>query len=99
MFLLFQKEYIDKKNIGLFFLMTLFGAVFYSMRYFGALASGRISWYYMFGQMVLLPNIVASMEKRTREVAMYVIVALTILLFMYRLRGSDLVPYVFFWQA
>lgn len=96
---LFQKEYSDKQNLGLFFLMTFFGVVFYIMRYFGALASGRISWYYMFGQLALFPNIIASMEKRTREVATYGVVALAVLLFAYRLHGSDLVPFVFFWQS
>ncbi len=97
--LLFQKEYINKKSLSLFFLMTFFGAVFYIFRYFGALASGRVSWYYMFGQLILLPNIVASMEKRTREVVTYGVVGLSILLFAYRLHDSDLIPYVFFWQV
>lgn len=95
---LFQKEYADKQNYNLFFLLTFYGAVFYIMRYFGASAAGRVSWYYMFGQMILLPNIVASMEKRTREVATYGVVGLSILLFAYRLHDSNLIPFKFFWQ-
>lgn len=93
-----QNNYGNKKHFDLFFLLTFFGATFYSMRYVGGLIAGRISWYYMFGQLILLPNIVSTMEKRTRVIVKFAIVSLCVLLFAYRLHDSNLLVYRFFWQ-
>ncbi len=96
--LIFQKNYSDKKNYDLLFLVTFYGAIFYSMRYIGGLIAGRVSWYYMFGQLILLPNVVSSMEKRTKEVVSISVLILAVLLFAYRLHDSNLIPFKFFWQ-
>ena len=93
-----QKTYGNKKHYDLFFLLTFFGATFYSMRYIGGLIAGRISWYYMFGQLILLPNIVAKMEHKTRTLVKFAIITLCILLFAYRLHDSNLLIYRFFWE-
>lgn len=96
--LFYEKQIDDKENFDFIFFMTLFGAIVYSMRYIGGLIAGRASNYYMFGQIILLPNIINSMDKKTGAVIKSVTIILCVLLFAYRLKGSDLIPFEFFWQ-
>ena len=52
----------------------------------------------MFGQCVLLPASVKGFEKKSVFAIKIVVIILCVALFAYRLHGSDLVPYKFFWQ-
>ncbi len=96
--ILLQKQAKNKKQYEFFFFLTFAGASIYAMRYIGGLIAGRISNYYMFGQIILLPNIIASMDKKTGTVVKCHAIVLCVLLFIYRLIGSDLIPFKFFWQ-
>ena len=95
---LYQDKCRDKKLFDFFFLLTFFGATVYSMRYIGGLIAGRMSNYYMFGQVILLPNIIGRMERQTKIIVYMITLALCILLFAYRLSTSDLIPFMFYWQ-
>lgn len=85
-------------NESFFLAMTAVGCCFYMMRYFGTQALERISFYFMFGQLITLPQVVRQLDGKSQKIAKAVIIVLCIALFAYRLRGSDLVPYRFFWQ-
>lgn len=83
---------------ALAFYFTLVGAATYAIRYFGALASERISYYFIFGQLILLPSTIACMNKRDQIVVKIIVYILAVALFIYRTNGSSLDPYKFFWQ-
>ena len=85
-----------EKNYVLFLSITVLGACFYLMRYFGTLAIERISFYFMFGQIILLPNVINTFDKKTKIIINFIVIILSIALFIYRFIGSDLVPYTFF---
>lgn len=73
--------------------VTILGGICYLLRYFGALAAERISFYFMFGQLILLPNTLACLKSRERAAVKLIVYFLMIALFAYRLRGSDFIPY------
>lgn len=86
------------KDYTFFVLMTFAGAVFYLMRYTGVLIAERISFYFMFGQMIALPNAISRFDKHISFVIKCIVIVLCIALFAYRLSGDGLVAYRFFWQ-
>lgn len=96
--LLLQHQVKDKKKYEFFFFITFVGATVFTMRYIGGLIAGRISNYYMFGQIILLPNLINIMDKRTRVIVKTTTILLCVLLFLYRLKDSNLIPFEFFWQ-
>lgn len=81
-----------------FLALTMIGCCFYFMRYIGALALERISFYFMFGQLITLPSVIKNFDEKSRILINALVIALSISLLSYRLNGSDLVPYQFFWQ-
>lgn len=100
-----QKEKIEDKLLrtevcdqSFFLALTILGCCFYLMRYIGTLALERISFYFMFGQIITLPHVTKYFDTRSKRMINVIVIALSIALFMYRLRGSDLIPYQFFWQ-
>lgn len=89
---------VDRTASTVMFL-TIMGFASYVMRYFGAGISERISFYFMFGQIILLPNTIKHIPAEFRKITNIAVYVLCIALFMYRLRGSDFVPYEFFWNV
>ncbi len=89
----------DNINVTMFYLLLL-GFACYIVRYFGALAVERISFYFMFSQLIILPNAIADgrFETKDKSVIKIIVYLLCILLFAYRLIGSEFVPYMFFWN-
>ena len=96
--LLFAVKKHDDTNFSFFFFFTLIGVTFYLMRYTGVMIAERISFYFMFGQMALFPAALNCLSEKERFFTKYAVYALIFLLFMYRLNGSNLVPFEFFWQ-
>ena len=93
------RDKMDQK-FSLAFYMMLLGFVCYIVRYFGAQASERISFYFMFAQLIVLPNAICSMSNdREKAITKMIVVLLSIALMIYRLSGSELVPYLFYWQS
>ena len=99
--MLFYRNALHKKedkNPSSIMYITLLGFATYVMRYFGAGISERVSFYFMFGQLLLLPNTITHLSidyKKAVTIGSYV---LSILLFLYRLKGSEFIPYEFFWN-
>lgn len=96
----YRKEMVQKKDktASAIMFITILGFVSYVMRYFGAVISDRISFYFMFGQLLLLPNAIKKMPVEYRKPVEYAVCILSIALFLYRLNGTPFVPYEFFWQ-
>lgn len=97
--LIFAGKRRQEKDFTFFFLMTYVGLITFLMRYMGTLATERVSFYFMFGQIIVLPAVLRRFDARTRMIVNTVIYALCILLFIYRLNSSELIPYRFFWQV
>lgn len=87
------------RDYSFFFFMTMLGAVFYLMRYTEVQIAERISFYFMFGQLIVLPNAISRFDKQVAFIVKCVVMALSFLLFAYRLQGDGLVVYRFFWQV
>lgn len=85
-------------DFSFFYFMTLLGATAYAMRYFGTRAAERISYYFMFGQMIVLPKSIKHLSEKSAVLILVTAWGLCLLLFAYRLHGSNMVPYLFFWQ-
>ena len=96
--LLFATKRYEDKDFAFFFFFTLIGATFYLMRYTGVMIAERISFYFMFGQMALFPAAINTLAEKERFFLKFAVYALILMLFIYRLNGSDLVPFEFFWQ-
>lgn len=92
-----RKLYTDRIQTASLYL-TMTGCMCFLMRYVGTLAAERISFYFMFGQLILLPNTINCMKGKDRQLTKFIAVMLMFALFAYRLRGSDFLPYYFFWQ-
>lgn len=96
---LFARDKKYDKNFSFFVYMTILGLCFYLMRYVGTLAVERISFYFMFGQIIVLPAVINRLKTNEKQAVKFLVYLLCFALFAYRLRGSDLVPYEFFWQG
>lgn len=75
--------------------ILIIGLVSYMLRYFGTLAAERISFYFMFSQLALLPNSQYFVVKQQRKIMRIIILVLAVALMAYRLHGSEFVPYRF----
>lgn len=97
-FIAITRYYPEDIDLAFFWYMAFFGFFIYIMRYFAAHAAQRISFYFMFSQMILLPNSLGVFEKRSRKLIKIAIVVLSIALFLYRLNQEGFIPFKFFWQ-
>lgn len=88
----------DDDIMNLFY-FTILGFVCYLMRYTGTIIAERISFYFMFGQILLLPKALKRLVINEREIIKLIVCILSIALFAYRLIGSDLLPFEFFWNV
>ena len=92
-----KKQKKDEEFI-LFFFITYMGFFSYVLRYVELAILERISYYFLFGQIILLPKILGNFDNKVRNIVKTVVIILCALLLAYRLSTSDLIPYVFFWQ-
>lgn len=93
-----EKE--DKNNL-LFFNMTFVSLIIYLVRYF-FMAVERISFYYQFAFIILLPNVIEAIpDNKTKKIIRACALFLACALLMYRcVRGgnANVYTYKFFWQ-
>jgi len=73
------------------------GFVSFLMRYFGTNLADRISFYFVFSQLVLLPNAANMVVPKQRRLMRGIIAVLSIALMVYRLTGTEFIPYRFMW--
>ena len=95
-----KRTMLESQEVGAFYIL-LIGATCYMMSYFGAQAAERISFYFMFSQCIILPNVIVDgrLNSKSRVIALYIDFFLIVALNMYRLQGSDMVPYLWFWSV
>ena len=83
----------ERRKETLFVAMVLIGLTFYLMRYTADVIMERMSFFFMFGQMIVLPMAIKRFSKSSRSIINSSLVILSIILFLYRLSTSDLIPY------
>lgn len=90
----FRKKSENDKEYCFFYYLTFLGFSIYILRYFGTLALERVSFFFMEGQLILLPNSLRN-TKKGKKLMIVIIWILSLLLYYYRIRNST---YRFFWQ-
>ena len=99
--MIFHRQALHKKSDKtqtVIFYVTIIAFISYMMRYFGVGIAERISFYFMFGQVLLLPNTISNISPDYKKATTIGVYVMCLLLFIYRLNGSDLIPYRFFWN-
>ena len=81
-----------------FFYMLLVGFACYILRYTTIQIAERISFYFAFAQIILLPNTLACFKEKEKFLITGAVYLLAFLLFMYRISSSLYVPFLFFWD-
>ena len=94
--LISNRESLKNDDKALAFYVLLTGMVCYIMRYVGALAAERVSFYYMFAQIIVLSDAIENTSSKNKKLVAMIVFFLCILLFIYRMSTSNLVPYHFF---
>lgn len=97
-FIFSNKKQKNDELFKFFFYFTYIGLFTYVLRYVELVILERISYYFLFGQIVLLPKVLNNFDGKVKSITKTITLILCILLFMYRLSSSDLIPYLFFWQ-
>ncbi len=78
--------------------VLIIGMATFIMRYVGVRIAERVSYYFAFSQIGLLPLATNLMVKKDRIYVYVAVAILQIALFAYRLHESNLVVYQFFWE-
>lgn len=91
-------EIDEDKTSTLLYYGAIVGLGVYLMRYFGAQAAERISFYFFFCQIILIPNCIKwSTLPGNKKILTVGVIVFSLLLFIYRIKSSDFIPYIFFW--
>ncbi len=95
--LLFQDK--DKKHYPMFIYMTIIGMITMIMRNTTSAIIERVSYYFAFGQMVVLPSSIKNAGGKKMQTFVNVLVTiLCIGIAFYKASYSVLIPYHFFWE-
>lgn len=97
--LVFDRQIKNNSSQTPLLYILIVGFATYIMRYFGAVIAERISFYFVFAQLALLPNATKIFVKKDRPAIRLIIIVLAVALMAYRLNGSEFVPYMFFWEG
>ncbi|MBO5312812.1 MAG: EpsG family protein [Clostridia bacterium] len=97
--IIFHKELGKDKNEATMFYVLMIGAVCYVMRYIGTTVAERISFYFAFAQLTVLPNSLEYLKPREKKAIKVIVYVLMAGLFAYRLvTSADFLPYEFYWN-
>lgn len=80
------------------YMMIVFFIIFI-LRYIAAGIAVRVSYYYMFSQLVLIPAFLKRLEKNSQFLTVFAIVVLMSVLILHKASYSPLSPFPFFWQT
>ena len=97
--LLFYKETRNARGQTALLYLCIVNLATYLMRYTGVATAERISFYFAFAVILMFANCISGFngaDKKQRFALAFLATALSIGLFVYRLNGSGLVPYLFF---
>lgn len=91
--LVWNPEKYENHECTHLFYVALIGIVCYIMRYFGAREAERISFYFMFAEIILLPNSIAYMKRRDAHLVRFATYSGAILFFLYKMNADIFCPY------
>lgn len=95
-----KEENLDSPHIAFFFYMTLCGFITFAMRFSINTIVQRVSYYFMFGQIIMLPAVIKRVfVGNGRVLVTMASVLLCLGITAYKAGYSVLVPYIFFWQG
>lgn len=95
---LFMLETLKKKPIRIAFYGTIVGFATYLSRFFSNMIMERISYYYFYFVILLVPQLIGEMNPRERQIAKYAFSAFAIALFIYRIRGGAFSTFKFYFS-
>lgn len=95
MTILFNREK-SKKDIFLCILLTALGMVLYLARYFTVHIYERLSYYFLYFPIILIPSLINNFKDKEKNVLYIVVITLAIALFAYRLNGGVFRNFEFF---
>ena len=78
--------------------MAIIGCMFFLGRFISTQIYERISYYFIYSILLLLPQSMKTLKGKDKSLIMVLILLLSILLFAYRLNGSGFQNFTFFWR-
>ena len=86
--LIFNNNF-DDKNVLYPLLILLIGLSFYIVRYLSVQIFERISYYFFYYSLLLLPSTISTFDKKSKSTINVIVAILCILLFLYRIRNTN----------
>lgn len=90
-----KKEHNNINKIGIN--MTFLSFVFFTLGYYVEIAQ-RISWYFLYGNIIALPNLYMLSKDKDRKMIRGFFIILAIIIYLYRFSNNLYTDYHFFWQ-
>lgn len=97
--IMLRGDEVKDTAIRLFFYMTLCGFVVFMLRYSINTIFQRLGYFFMFGQLIMLPKVISKFKGKNNFIARIIVVLLCLGIIVYKSRYSVLIPYTFFWQV
>ena len=85
---LFMNESLKKRNIRTEFLVVVAGFACYIARFFSTMILERLSYYFFYFTLLLLPNLINELEEQERKVVKILFGFFAIILLWYRVRNG-----------
>lgn len=96
---IYNENILEEKHEKTLFYIFVLGTVCFMARYVGAAMAERISYYFLFPIIVLLPKMQAIIVEDQRNLYKMGLLLITVVFFIHHLSGSSFIPYMFFWQS
>lgn len=93
-----KKTDVESRNYYFFFYISCVGLITLIMRNSISGIAERVSYYFAFGQMVIVSSSINNMDKYSRTLIKPIIILLSFGVAIYKASYTVLVPYLFFWQ-
>ncbi|MBR2614403.1 MAG: EpsG family protein [Clostridia bacterium] len=87
----------DDKSFSMALFITILGCSLFFARYISTQIYERMSYYFFYGVILLLPQSIETLKDKDKKVMITIVSVLSILLFAYRLYGSVFQNFTFFW--
>ena len=97
--MLFYKNLATENGIEPLFALCFVGLVFYSARYFSTQIFERISYYFYYSVILLIPKLSHIFKEKDRLIYSLIVCILAIALFAYRIESSSMANYQLFFMG
>ncbi len=89
----------NDNEYSLLFYMSLLCTISFLMRYFGAYEAERISFYFAYAEIALLPNSIERLKPSNRVIVQVGFFVIAMAIFISKLINNNFLPYSFFWNS